>query len=225
MDVFLQTITETFLNEMLGLNWLELTAALLALAYVLLAAKQNIWCWLCAFASSGIYVAIFWQAALPYQAALNFFYVAMALYGWATWRRVNHNGETPKVRQLGMLKNAIAIFGLTLVCAILLSLQNNASMQNNAGQGEALSVTHYLDAGIAVFSVFTTWLVVQKYLDNWVYWIVLNTAAAWLYASQSLYFTAALFSIYVLMSLYGLISWRGAFHKSEFGEAVILQKD
>lgn len=204
---------------MLSLNWLELTAALLALAYVLLAAKQNIWCWLCAFASSGIYVAIFWQAALPYQAALNFFYVAMALYGWAIWRRVNHNGETPKVRQLGMLKNGVAIFGLTLVCAILLSLQNNA------GQGGALSVTHYLDAGIAVFSVFTTWLVVQKYLDNWVYWIVLNTAAAWLYASQSLYFTAALFSIYVLMSLYGLMSWRGAFHKSEFGEAVILQKD
>lgn len=219
MDVFSPAVAEMFISEMMSLHVWELIAALLAMAYVLLAAKQHIWCWLCAFSSSGIYVAIFWQAALPYQAALNFFYVVMAVYGWATWQRTNHNGALVQVKQLGLWRNLAAVTGLTLVCAVLLFLQNKVT------QSEPFSITHYLDAGIAVFSIFTTWLVVQKYLDNWVYWMVLNTAAAWLYASQLLYFTTALFGVYVLMSLYGLVSWRGASRECELNDTLIWQKD
>ena len=183
---------------MRSLQFVELSAALLALAYILLAAKQRIACWLCAFASSSVYVVIFWQAQLPYQAALNVFYVVMAIYGWLTWQRIDNNDEPVKVRQLGALKHLFVVAGLSFICWGLLALQPQAE----------LTVTHYLDTGIAVFSVFTTWLVVQKYLANWIYWIVINTAAVWLYASQSLYFTSILFCLYVLMSVYGWKSWR-----------------
>ena len=200
METFFSTFVATLYNEMLSLQLVELIAALLALAYVLLAAKQKIACWLCAFASSSLYVVIFWQAQLPYQAALNVFYVAMAIYGWLTWQRIDNNGEPMKVRELGALKHLFVVTGLSFICWGLLALQPQAE----------LSVTHYLDTGTAVFSVFTTWLVVQKYLANWIYWIVINTAAVWLYASQSLYFTSVLFCLYVLMSVYGLISWRAA---------------
>ena len=183
---------------MRSLQFVELSAALLALAYILLAAKQRIACWLCAFASSSVYVVIFWQAQLPYQAALNVFYVVMAIYGWLTWQRIDNNDEPVKVRQLGALKHLFVVTGLSFICWGLLALQPQAE----------LTVTHYLDTGIAVFSVFSTWLVVQKYLANWIYWIVINTAAVWLYASQSLYFTSILFCLYVLMSVYGWKSWR-----------------
>lgn len=198
METFFSTFFATFYNEMRSLQFVELSAALLALAYILLAAKQQIACWLCAFASSSLYVVIFWQAQLPYQAALNVFYVAMAIYGWLTWQRIDNNGEPMKVRELGALKHLFVVTGLSFICWGLLALQPQAE----------LTVTHYLDTGIAVFSVFTTWLVVQKYLANWIYWIVINTTAVWLYASQSLYFTSILFCLYVLMSIYGWKSWR-----------------
>ena len=64
----------------------EWIAAGLALAYLLLAIRQNPWCWACAIASAVLYLSLFAQAGLRMQAALQVFYVAMAVYGWRAWR-------------------------------------------------------------------------------------------------------------------------------------------
>ena len=42
----------------------ELLAVILAVAYLLLAIRENIWCWLCAGISTAIYVVIFVDARL-----------------------------------------------------------------------------------------------------------------------------------------------------------------
>lgn len=62
-----------FLSQIAATSKLEWLAVVLAIAYVLLAAKQNSWCWLCAFASTAIYTWLFWQVTLPFQSMLNFF--------------------------------------------------------------------------------------------------------------------------------------------------------
>ena len=67
-----------FLSQIAATSKLEWLAVVLAIAYVLLAAKQNSWCWLCAFASTAIYTWLFWQVTLPFQSMLNFFYMIMA---------------------------------------------------------------------------------------------------------------------------------------------------
>ena len=58
----------------------------LALAYLLLAVRQNPWCWACAIASAAIYLVLFARGGLVMQAALQVFYVGMAVYGWRAWR-------------------------------------------------------------------------------------------------------------------------------------------
>ena len=67
------------------LQWLELLAVALAVLYLLLAIRQNIWCWLCAGLSTAIYVYLFYGAKLYMESALNLFYFGMAIYGWAVW--------------------------------------------------------------------------------------------------------------------------------------------
>lgn len=202
MDTSINSLGIALINDILSLNGLELAAAILALLYVFLAAKQHIACWICALMSSSLYVVIFWQAQLPYQAGLNVFYVVMAIYGWASWQRISRRTDQQQVKSLGILWNSVAVLGLALLCVIFLLVQTGVE------QFTGLSLAQYLDVSIAIFSLFTTWLVVQKYLDNWLYWVVINTAAVYLYASQALYFTTVLFGIYVLMSLYGFHAWR-----------------
>ena len=68
----------------------EITAVALAIAYLVLAIRQSLWCWPAAIASTGIYVGLMYQASLYMESALQFFYIAMALYGWWAWSR----GET-----------------------------------------------------------------------------------------------------------------------------------
>ena len=73
-------------NWQLSAEWL---AATLALAYLLLAIRENPYAWPCAFLSAALYTLIFWQTNLPMQAALNATYMAIALYGWHQWHPPN----------------------------------------------------------------------------------------------------------------------------------------
>ncbi len=58
---------------------------MLAIGYLLLAIRQNIWCWLCAGISTAIYVWLFFDARLYMESVLNGFYFLMAIYGWRVW--------------------------------------------------------------------------------------------------------------------------------------------
>lgn len=190
---------DNILNELSAMTSLEFIAAILALLYVWFAARQNIWCWLCAFISSSIYTWIFWQVALPFQSALNLYYVIMAVFGWWSWRGIESQKQQSVIRHFPITWHLAAIAGL-----ILLSI----GLSHYVNDTHDIGYFGYLDAGVALFSVFTTFLVTQKVLENWIYWIFINSAACYLYASQGLLFTTGLFIIYVVMSLYGLYAWR-----------------
>ena len=81
----------SFLAE---LNVWEACAVILAISYLLLAAKENIFCWYCALVSTAIYTFLFWDVSLLMESALNVYYMAMAVYGWYLWKfgGSGHNG-------------------------------------------------------------------------------------------------------------------------------------
>ncbi len=63
-------------------SWIEIVAAALAVAYLLLAIRQHIGCWAAAFLSSCLYVWVMFGARLYMGSVLNGFYAAMAVYGY-----------------------------------------------------------------------------------------------------------------------------------------------
>ena len=62
-------------------SW-EALAVLLGIAYLLLAARESLWCWYAAFASTAIFLVLFWQVRLYLESALQVYYLGMAVYGW-----------------------------------------------------------------------------------------------------------------------------------------------
>jgi nicotinamide mononucleotide transporter len=50
-------------------------------------------------------------------------------------------------------------------------------------------------------------MVARKVLENWLYWVVVDLAAAALYWSQGLYATAALFVVYAALAVRGYQQW------------------
>ena len=71
------------------MNPLEITAVILALAYLLLALRQNRLCWIAAFIRSAIYWVIFAEIKLYMEAGLQVVYAAMAIVGWMSWGKDN----------------------------------------------------------------------------------------------------------------------------------------
>jgi nicotinamide mononucleotide transporter len=71
----------------------------------------------------------------------------------------------------------------------------------------------YVDALTAWVSVFATWLVARKVLENWLYWIVVDMVAAALYFTQGLHATAVLFVVYSLVAIRGYQQWRADYRR------------
>lgn len=176
----------------------EILAVLLAIVYLVLAIRQNIWCWAAAAVSTLLYLFIMYQASLYMESALQIFYLAMAAYGWYEWRHGGDGGEELQVSTWPLRYHLVAL--ATVMVLVVVS-------------GELL--TRYSQAALPFLDSFTTWgamvatfMVARKILENWIYWFVIDAVSIGLYLSRELYFTAALFAVYLVMIVIGYRKWR-----------------
>ena len=102
-----------------ALQWLEVLAVALAILYLVLAIRQNIWCWAAAAVSTTLYLYIMYRAGLYMESALNLFYFGMAIYGWWVWYSGRSGDEELPVSVWPRSVHAIAI--ASILAASLLS--------------------------------------------------------------------------------------------------------
>lgn len=192
MEFNLQNIVEAF---SLMSNW-ELLAVVFGIAYVLLAAKESLWTWLFAFFGTLIYTILFWEGALFSSSLLNFYYMVMAVYGFMLWRG-GKDSEELTVSSYTLSKN-ISIIGMGLLVSLFIAYLTQTYT-------DAKFV--YLDAFVLTFSVIATWMLANKILENWLYWIVTDSVAVVLYFKSEYYATVMLFVLYVILAFWGYYSW------------------
>lgn len=177
-------------------SW-EVVAVILGIGYIVLAAKESLWSWPFAFFSTLIYTIIFWEGALVSSSLLNFYYMVMAIYGFILWKGEGEDKRL-KISTWSLTRHiGVIIFGISssLLLGYLLSIYTEAKFV-------------YLDAFVMVFSIITTWMLAKKVLSNWLYWIVIDTAAIVLYWQSGYIVTILLFMIYIVLAVYAYIRWR-----------------
>lgn len=189
----LQQIAEQFA----ALPKAELLAVVLAVGYLLLAIRENIWCWLCAGISTAIYVVLFAGAKLYMESLLNAFYFAMAAYGWWCWRHGAVDGADRPVTIWPLRSHVYAIGGI-----LTLSLGTGFSLDRLTD-----AAFPYVDSLTTFASFWATFLVARKVLENWWYWLVIDIVSIFIYWNRDLQLTAALFLLYVIMIPFGLVAW------------------
>lgn len=178
----------------------EILAVVFGIAYVLLAAKESLWTWLFAFLSTIIYTVLFWEGALVSSSLLNFYYMGMAVYGFIMWRSGGEKGEELEITGWSVKKNISMIVSGLVMAAVLGYLSDTYTDAKFA----------YLDTFVLVFSVLATWMLANKILENWLYWMVVDSAAIVLYWQTGYLATIVLFALYILLAFYGYSSWRKA---------------
>jgi len=181
------------------LSPLEAAGVVLSIAYLVLAIRENLWCWPAAFLSSAITIAVMFGARLYSEAGLNVFYAAMAVYGWYQWR---YGGARMGKRELPIAKwppktHALAIGGSLAASAVMgwsMSRYTDAAFP-------------YLDAFVTVSSIVTTYMVARKILENWLYWLVVDSLSLYLYLQRGLYLYVGLFALYLVLVVIGFVRW------------------
>lgn len=191
--------------QALELPLLEAVAVAAAIAYLLLAIRQNIWCWACAALSTSIYIYLFVEARLYMESVLNVFYLAMAVYGWWAWYFGRSDGQALPVTTWPAHRHAIAIAAITAVAAL------NGYLLDNYSD----AAFPYVDSATTWGAIWTTWLVARKVLENWGYWLVIDSASVVIYWQRDLELTAMLFVIYLLMIPFGFVAWRRSMTRAQ----------
>lgn len=176
----------------------EVAAVILGIAYLVLAMRQSILCWYAAFGSTAIFSWLFWDVSLVMESGLNAYYLIMAIYGWSVWRGNKEKSETNvAIKTWSLSRHFMIIAGV-----ILISLATGYGLEKNTS-----AALPYLDSFTTWGAVITTYMVAQKVLENWLYWLVIDTVAIYLFIDRELYLTALLMIVYVVLATIGWFMW------------------
>ena len=201
----METLLATLMEQVRAYSGLELAAVVSAILYLVLAIRENIWCWLCAMISTAIYIWIFIVAKLYMDSALNIFYFAMAIYGWFVWRSGASKDDGLAVSVWLAKIHFTAIIVITILSAtsgFLLARYTDAAYP-------------YVDSATTFAAIWATFLVARKVLENWWYWLVIDFVSIAIYWSRDLELTALLFVIYVALIPLGLVSWTHSYRNRQ----------
>ncbi|MAW20848.1 MAG: nicotinamide mononucleotide transporter pnuc [Flavobacteriales bacterium] len=184
-----------FLNQT-NFNWsiIESVAVIFSISYVILAAKENVWCWAAATVSVILYIYICFTAQLYAETGLQIFYLIMAIYGYYNW---NTNNRKLQITEWSVRKHLFLI----LIGALLSFLMGFYFATYTD------SKMPIIDSFTTVFSIIATYMIIKKVLENWLYWIVIDLMSVYLYYNRELQLTSILFIVYTIVAIIGYFTW------------------
>ena len=140
-------------------NFIEISAVIFSVIYVLLAAKKNIFCWYSAIVSVLLYFYICLDARLYAESGLQLFYLFMAFYGLYNWNKKN---ETKIVSISAKTHIKLIIIGLllTFLLGYYLTIYTSAA-------------SPLIDSFTTIFSIIGTFMVARKILISFLIYSVI----------------------------------------------------
>ncbi len=192
---------------MAWLTDIEIWATVFGLICVALTVRQNIWCWPTGLVMVTLYIVIFYDAKLYSDMGLQVVYVFMQIYGWWRWLHPRPGQDELPVTLLRRAEwgawIAASIVGVVLLGGVM-STRTDAALP-------------FWDATTTVLSLVAQWLMAQKKLASWLFWIVVDVLAVGIYYTKELYPTTALYAVFLVLATAGYFAWRASFRRAQHG--------
>ncbi len=229
IDFFLEPYRTASISQIV----LEFTAALFGVISVFYAKKENILVFPTGIISTGIYVYLLSQWNLYGDLIINIYYTLMSIYGWYMWSKVmgkdQHHIKITRTNFYDKLK-AFGIFIGTSIFVIIVYRYYNV-MPNNLNFSESINYAFsYMTSGnlekfrkiIPYLDTFTTgiffaamWLMANKKIENWIFWIAGNIVSIPLYFVKGYGFTGIQYSIFLILAILGYLEWKKILDKKK----------
>lgn len=180
------------------MSTIEIIAVMLGIANILLIIRRSVWNYPVGIAMVTLYFFIFRDAKLYSDAGLQIFFVIVNVYGWWSWSR--NKSEQGEVVVERLTPNGYAAW---ISISILATLLWGFVMNQHSDASYP-----FWDAGVAMLSVIGQILMTRRLIENWYWWIVVNTISIPLYALKGLHLTAGLYGLFLVLAVAGLVEWR-----------------
>lgn len=184
--------------EFLLNHWLDILTTALGLAYILLEYKASVWMWVVGFVMQSLGIVLYYQKGLYADCGMEFYYLAMTVYGFVAWMRHKQKAADLPIRHM---PRKMAFVWLGLAALIWAAIYFLLSRFTN-------STVPVLDAFTTALSIVGIWALARKYLEQWFVWIVVDIVTCGLYFYKDIPFKASLYGLYVIIAIFGYFKWR-----------------
>lgn len=173
---------------------LEIAANVITGASILLAGRNSVHTWWTGIVGCSLFAFVFLQSRLYADVLLQAFFVATSITGWWQWLH-GRGGEALPVTDLPPTRLLWQVAAGTLgalAYGVLLHRFTDA-------------YAPFLDSTVLAFSIVAQLLMMRRRVQNWPFWLLVNSIAVPLYATRGLHLTALLYGVYWINAL---VSWR-----------------
>lgn len=179
------------------MSMLEIAANAVIATSIFLAARNSVHTWWTGIVGCILFGALFWTAKLYAEVVLQALFVLTSALGWWAWLRGAAGGPLP-IRRTA--PRALAVFAIAAGVAA-------------AGYGALLyrftdAYAPFADSAVLMFSVLAQLLLMQRRIETWAFWLMVNSIAVPLYASRGLHLTAVLYGAFWINAWFGAWRWR-----------------
>lgn len=179
-------------------HWLDITTTVLGLAYILLEYKASVWMWVVGFFMQALGIVLYYQKGLYADCGMEFYYLAMTVYGFIAWTRHQQKKQDLPIRHIPG-KTALwwvlaALVFWAVIYFFLVTFTN--------------SKVPIADAFTTALSIVGIWALARKYLEQWFVWIVVDIVTSALYYYKDIPFKASLYALYVIIAVFGYFKWK-----------------
>jgi nicotinamide mononucleotide transporter len=192
------------------LSYLEFFAGMFGLAGVWLSARNVIWNWPVGIINIILAGIFYYQIQLYPDMLLQIFFFVTSLVGWWRWAHPKaEEADKNKALKVSYMRWNQILF--VLVAGIIGTIfMGNAATRLHEWLPQLFSLPSaypYVDSFILVMSIITTFYVIQKKIECWIIWIVVDLTAAYIYFIKEAYFFSFEYLIFTILAAYGLLSW------------------
>ncbi len=198
---------------------LEWIAAICGFVSVACYISRSFWAWPTGLVQVLLYIGVFLQAKLYADMVLHVIYVGLQCYGWWAWQRAASQGElhSTHTRSDSFDVSKIRVRSLNgrerlwaVGCVVLMT------------GGVSWGLMHWTDARlpipdslVAATSIVAQILLARRFVENWLFWIVVDIVGVGLFAARGLYPTAVLYALFGVMAVIGWWQWRHVYRTEQ----------
>jgi len=177
-------------------NKLEIIAALFGLLYVILASRENFFCWFAGIVNVSIYVFIFSQQKIFANMFLQIVYLLLSFYGLYCWKTAKKGHQAVISKMDSSYRYFLIVLFTLLMGGIYLALIDNSSN------------LIMFDTVTTAAGIIATWMQARKFIENWLIWVPTDITVAAMFFIGGLYVSMALYLLYSIIAVFAYFRWK-----------------
>ena len=186
--------------DFLRTYWLDILTTVLGLIYIWLEYRASIALWFVGIIMPALDVWLYWSHGLYGDAGMAVYYTLAAVYGFYIW----------KFKKTRKLKQSLPIIHLPrrqyLPATLFFLFAWGATYYILVNWTN--STVPLLDSFTNALSFVGMWALARKYLEQWLFWIVVDVVCCFLYIQKGIPFKAGLYGLYVVIAIAGYYKWK-----------------